>query len=171
MKIQKKSLKDYAGRAAAFLAACLLLFLSGCGGKQQTIAAGADLESLGDQILAAVEWQDKDLAPLPDQLWDRYMEQVEREDFSQYLVIAGGGSTAEEIALFEAKDEATAEATEEAMQARYEYFRKSYENYTPEQLENLDDPVLIRSGNYVFSVISPDNAAAKKAVEDWIEAQ
>lgn len=157
------------------LMALVLVFVlvlgTACGGGGKTLKSGLDLKPLGDKLLAEITWQDKDLAPLPEKLWDRYIEQVSKDDLKQYLVIAGGGSTAEEIALFEAKDKAAAERVAEAMRDRYRYFREAYSNYTPEQLKNLENPVLVLNGNYVFSVFCKENDKALKIVNDWIAEQ
>jgi len=108
---------------------------------------------------------------LPEQLWDRYIDQVDRADLKAHVVIASGGITAEEIALFEAVDETAAQRVEQAMKDRFEYFRTSFGNYTPEQLVNLEDPALIRNGNYVFSVISGENDKARELINSWISKQ
>lgn len=149
--------------------AFIAVLAASCGGAKE-LKEGADLNALADRLLTEISYQDKDLMPLPDQLWDRYIEQVSKDDLKQYKVIAGGGSTAEEIALFEAKDKEAAERIETGMKERYEYFRKSYANYTPEQLKNLEDPALVRNGNYVFSVFCTDNDKARDIINDWIKS-
>lgn len=149
----------------------LVLVLASCGGGAKTLKSGLDLTSLADKLRGSITFADKDLRPLPDKLWNRYIEQVDKADLKQYVVIAGGGATAEEIALFEAKDKASADKVAKAMEERYEYFRKSYGNYTPEQLKNLEKPALIRNGNYVFSVFCGNNDKAREIIENWIKAQ
>lgn len=148
-----------------------IVFTAGCGGGAKTLKSGLDLQTLADQLMQDIEYQDKDLGPLPEQLWDRYIEQVSRDDLKQCVLIAGGGATAEELALFEANDQAAAERVKKGMEERYDYFRNAYQNYTPEQLKNLEKPVLIMDGNYVFGVICRDNDKARDIVENWIKAQ
>ncbi len=151
------------------IAISLLLVIStaACSGGSD-LKDGLDLQTLAEDLLTGMAWQDKDLAELPDQLWDRYIDQVDQADLAAHKVIAGGGATAEEIALFQAKDAASASRVETAMKERFEYFRTAFGNYTPEQLVNLEDPVLIRNGNYVLCVISNDNPKAKQIVEAWV---
>ncbi len=153
---------------AIALSLVMVISLAACSGSGQ-LKDGLDLQTLAEDLLTGMAWQDKDLAQLPDQLWDRYIDQVDQADLAAHMVIAGGGATAEEIALFQAKDADSAARVETAMNERFEYFRTSFGNYTPEQLVNLEDPVLIRNGNYVLSVISSDNPKAKQIIEAWID--
>ena len=78
---------------------------------------------------------------------------------------------AEEVALFEAKDMNSANAIKQGMEERYEYLRTTYGNYSPEQLKNLEDPVLIQNGVYVFSVISSQDDEAENVINTWISEQ
>lgn len=152
------------------LVSSLVFFVTACGGAK-TLAPDLDLSTLAGDLLGNMAFEDKDFAPLPEQLWDRYIDQVDRADLEAHVVIAGGGITAEEIALFEAVDETAAKRVEQAMKDRFEYFRTSFGNYTPEQLVNLEDPALIRNGNYVFSVISGENDKARELINSWISKQ
>lgn len=152
---------------------CLIMVLitvGGCG-KSSALPSGLDLKTLGEELTRGVSFQDKDLAPLPDQLFSRYVEQVSAEDLLNKQVYAGGGAIAEEICLFEAKDAKTAEKVEKALQERFQYFRTSFGNYTPEQLKNLEKPALVRKDNYVFSVICSDNTKAEEIIQNWIKKQ
>lgn len=153
------------------LVIALGLSLVSCNSSKDTLAAGADLSSLATELTSQIEFKDKDLAPLNKELWDRYMTQVDFDDVKNAEIVAGGGFIAEEIALFEAVDADAAGRIEKAMQARYEEFRNSYANYTPEELKNLEEPALITNGNYVFSVFCADNDQAREIINNWISEQ
>jgi hypothetical protein len=148
-----------------------VFFLSACGSKDATLKPGLDLDSLGQQLMTQVEFKDPDLKPLDDKIWNRYVDQVDSSWLNNHLVIAGGGMVAEEICLFEAVDEAKAEEVEKAMKERYEYLKTSFGNYTPEELKNLEAPVLKRVGPYVFSVISAQNEKVETVIDQWIKDQ
>ncbi len=153
----------------SLLTLALVIVLSACNGGGKSLASGLDLKSLADEIQSGITFRDKDLGPMPDQLWDRYIDQVDQADITSHYIVSGGGATAEEIVLFEAKDQAAAERVEGNMEERYEYFRTAFGNYTPEELVNVENPALVRSGNYVFGVLSDDNPKAKEIIEGWIE--
>ena len=148
----------------------LVFTLTACGNKSGQLESGLSLDALAQDLLTKIEFQDKDLAPIPDKIRDRYMNQVDFSKVKNSAIYAGGGFIAEEIALFEANSPEDAEAIEKSIESRFEYFKTSFGNYTPEQLKNLEDPVLVRSGNYVLSVISPDNKEANNIVKAWIDS-
>lgn len=148
----------------------LVFTLVACGSKTGQLKSGLNLDGLAKNLLTKIEFQDKDLAPIPEKIRDRYMNQVDFSKVKNSAIYAGGGFIAEEIALFEANSAEDAEAVEKAIKSRFEYFKTSFGNYTPEQLKNLEDPVLIRSGNYVLSVISPNNKEANNIVKAWIDS-
>lgn len=80
------------------------------------------------------------------------------------VYIGSGGATAEEVACFEAKDEAAAAEIKKALEARIESQKEAFENYQPKEMTKLGDPVLIISGKYVFMCISDDNAKAREII-------
>ena len=67
----------------------------------------------------------------------------------------GGGSTAEEIAVFEAKSESYAKTIETKLAPkRIENKKKDYENYMPAEMTKLKSPVIVRKGNVVAVCIA-----------------
>ena len=163
--------KTTSKNALVSLVLSLVLFLSACGSQNATLKPGLDLSSLGQQLMTQVEFKDTDLKPLDDKIWNRYIDQVDSSWLNNHLVIAGGGMVAEEICLFEAVDEAKAQEVEKAMKERYAYLKTSFGNYTPEELKNLEAPVLKRVGPYVFSVISAQNEKVESVINQWIKDQ
>lgn len=161
--------KIYTTLVSLFLLSALVL--SGCqgsGSKQENLAAGLDLSALGTSLIEEVEFKDT-LEPLAEQIWNRHLAQVNPEDVKAKAVYTGGGMIAEEIALFEAKDEASAKNLVTSMKERYEYLRSSYGSYSPDELKNLESPVLLENGVYVLSVISGDKAKAEEVINNWIK--
>ena len=167
MKIRERAL------AIFFALVFVIVPLTACGGDKggAELASGADLNDLAKTIRQEIEFDDKDLDTLDEKLQSRYVNQVDFENVKSAIVVAGGGFIAEEILLFEAKDKDAASKVKSNIQDRFNYFKDSFGNYTPEQLANLEDPVLIMNGNYVFSVICKDNAKAKDVVNEWIKAK
>uniref|UniRef100_UPI0040294495 DUF4358 domain-containing protein n=1 Tax=Ruminococcus bicirculans (ex Wegman et al. 2014) TaxID=1160721 RepID=UPI0040294495 len=80
----------------------------------------------------------------------------------------GNGSaaarTAEEIACLDAHDADRAQAIADTLTARVESQKKVFENYVPEEMTKLNDPVLVTNGNYVYLCLSNDNDKAKEII-------
>ena len=65
-----------------------------------------------------------------------------------------GGSTAEEVAIFEATSKKSAEKIKKLMKQRVENKKKDFENYLPEEMPKLNNPLIVQKGNVVILVIS-----------------
>lgn len=155
---------------SSLLLLSLIVILNACGNTASTIEPGADLSSLGNEILDEVDFED-DLAVLNENLASNYLYQVNFTNVSNYQIYAGGGFIAEEIILIEAVDAEAAEAVLESINTRIDDLKTSYGNYTPEELENLEDPAIVTNGNYVFFVISSENEEAESTINEWILEQ
>lgn len=141
------------------LAGILLLALAGCGNSDVTI----DVQKLADGLKSGVTFKD-DLAAMPDSVFETYYE-VEDGDIVQKAVYAGGGGTAEEIAVFEAKDEDAAGRLKEAAEQRIADQKENFENYVPGELTKLNNPVLEVKGKYVILCVC-DNPEEARAIID-----
>jgi hypothetical protein len=75
------------------------------------------------------------------------------------------GATAEEVAVFEAKDEASAQTVKKAAQDRIENQKEGFQDYQPKEMTKLKNPILVQSGKYVVLCVSNDNTAAQKAID------
>jgi hypothetical protein len=82
---------------------------------------------------------------------------------------ASTGATAEEVSIIEARDAESAQAVMEFARARIASQKAEFENYAPEEMAKLNDPVLVRAGKYVILCLSNDNAAAERIIGDFIE--
>lgn len=153
---------------ASILSVVLSFTLVACGGTSSNLPEGLDLIPLGDQLLSDLDWAD-DLAPLDQTMQPNYFYQADFEDVSNSEIYVGGGFIAEEIILLEAVDSEAADRLEAALNEHYDYLSDSFGNYTPEELENIEEPAIVRSGNYVFGVISQDNDAAESLMNAWTE--
>ena len=73
------------------------------------------------------------------------------------------------MAVIEARDAESAQTVMEFARARIASQKAEFEDYAPEELAKLNDPVLVRAGKYVILCLSNDNAAAERIVEGFIE--
>ena len=86
------------------------------------------------------------------------------EKYTSGRVYIGGVSTAEEIACFDAVDEAAAAEIKTACENRIAAQIKSVESYNPNELPKLQDPVLVVKGNSVLMCLSNDNDKANSII-------
>ena len=89
---------------------------------------------------------------------------ISEDKYTSGKVYVGGVATVEEIACFDAVDEAAAGEIKSALEARIEAQKKAVEDYNPDELVKLNDPVLITHGNSVYMCLSNDNDKAKEII-------
>ncbi|MBQ6895427.1 MAG: DUF4358 domain-containing protein [Clostridia bacterium] len=65
-----------------------------------------------------------------------------------------GGSTAEEVAVFEVDSAKNAERIKKLIKKRIENKKKDFENYLPGEMPKLNNPLIVQKGNVVVLVIS-----------------
>ena len=128
----------------------LLLILAGCGKGE---VKDVDPSVLADTLKNAITFQDD-------------LEAVDEADFEAFKVYTGTGATAEEIAVFKAKDEQAADRLYQAMQARVESQKTAFLNYNPNEMKKLQDPLIRKKGVTVVLCVSDDTPAAEKAVKE-----
>ena len=79
---------------------------------------------------------------------------------------AGGGATAEEISVFEVKDESYA-ATVEKMAKEYIESRKdSFRNYIPEEMPKLNKPFIYRDGKIVVVCVADKYGKLESVIKE-----
>lgn len=145
-------------------------------GENTSTAAAANADATGGaeaaDRLTAAEYADNLFNGITyvDQLSEISPEMVQKvygispEKYSSGKVYVGGVSTAEEIACFDAVDEAAAGEIKSALEARIAAQIKSVEGYNPDELPKLNDPVLVTYGNSVYMCLSNDNDKAKEII-------
>lgn len=151
-------------RRIAGLLAAFLLVLTGCsaGGT-----VSADVQKLADGLISGVKFQDQMSALGQDTAVKLY--DIEAGDVAKAGVYESTGATAEEVAAFEAKDEAAAGRVKEKVGERIETQRAGFQDYQPAEMEKLKNPVVVAKGKYVVLCVSDDNAAAQKIIDSQLK--
>lgn len=139
------------------LAAALLLgvsALAGCSKKESTL----DVQKAADALKAGVTFKDE-LAPPADAAFATLYD-VKDGDVTKHAVYVSSGATAEEIAVFEAKDADAAARVKTAVDQRIADLKEGFENYVPGEMTKLNNPVVEVKGKYVLLCIcdKPDKA-------------
>ena len=109
-------------------------------------------------IKAGVTFKDE-LAPPADAAFATLYD-VKDGDVTKHAVYVSSGATAEEIAVFEAKDADAAARVKTAVDQRIADLKEGFENYVPGEMTKLNNPVVEVKGKYVLLCIcdKPDEA-------------
>ena len=139
----------------------LVSTLTGCGGKKEL-----EPRSFVEELLANAKFTDS-LNQLDDPVVP-ILYKIDAADFSEAIVYCGTAATAEEIAVFTAKDDASAERLLAAARSRVDDLIDSYKSYGPAAAMTLENSVVARSGNHVVVVVCSDSDGAKKICDKYI---
>ena len=143
------------------LAAVMILGLfSGCGAEDKK-PLEIDIGAVAEELLSGVEFDDT-LAELDSEAV-KYLYGT-GDDISA-AVYMGSGATAEEIAVFEAPDEAGGEALLATVEKHIADQIESYRNYVPTEVSRLEDALVVREGRYVIVCVAKDTNAARRIMD------
>jgi hypothetical protein len=147
---------------------CVLAFTA-CGGAENRADASLDTRRLAEALLDGVAFVDRMEEASDSAFYALYAIDPADETVTDFVFCTSTGATAEEVAVIEARDEESAQAVLDFARARISAQKDEFENYAPEEMAKLNDPVLVRAGRYIILCLSNDNAAAEAIIEDFIE--
>ena len=150
-------------KTVAFLLAivCLAALLTGCGGSKKTMEPCAFV----DDVLANANFTDS-LNQLSDDVVAQYYG-VDSADYTSAIAYGGTAATAEQIAVFEAKDSAAAERILSALQTFVAEKIEAYKSYGPAAAMSLENAPVKIIGNCVVAVVCADSDSALKVVDQY----
>ena len=156
-------MKKWLQGLAAGVFACAVL--ASCGSQNEDIQA--DINALAEELNTGITYQDP-LAKLDDDMVGMLYSVDGLVDAS--VVYMGSGATAEEIAVFDCVDAATAKdkvkpIVEEHVQSQSEAF----ENYVPEEVAKLNEAVVRQAGEYVVLSVSNDKDGANEIIDKYLK--
>ncbi|HIS16452.1 MAG TPA: DUF4358 domain-containing protein [Candidatus Scatomorpha merdavium] len=143
---------------AAILAACLALALAACG---QAKEPELNIDEFGEELYAAGTFGEE-LYPI-DESVAQGLYGLDAD--TRCWVRTGTGATAEELAVFETKDSAAAEALVEKLKTRNSDRIESYSTYIPAEVPKLEDAVMISGGRYVVLCVAQDASAVRELAQ------
>ncbi|WP_312695309.1 DUF4358 domain-containing protein [Caproiciproducens sp.] len=151
-------------RAILVVLACALLFAAGC-------AAGApkslNTEEVAKKLMSSVQFSDQ-MSKLESKTALK-LYGLDENIVPESQVYESTGATAEEVAVFEAKDETSAAKVKEAAQKRIEDQKAGFTDYQPQEMGKLKSPVLVQNGKYVILCVSNDNSGAQKVIDSFLK--
>ena len=150
-------------KTVAFLLAIVYLaaLLTGCGGSKKTMEPRAFV----DDVLANANFTDS-LNQLSDDVVAQYYG-VDSADYTSAIAYGGTAATAEQIAVFEAKDSAAAERILSALQTFVAEKVEAYKSYGPAAAMSLENATVKIIGNCVVAVVCADSDSALKVVDQY----
>lgn len=150
-------------KTVAFLLAIVYLaaLLTGCGGTKKTMEPRAFV----DDVLANANFTDS-LNQLSDDVVAQYYG-VDSADYTSAIAYGGTAATAEQIAVFEAKDSAAAERILSALQTFVAEKVEAYKSYGPAAAMSLENAPVKIIGNCVVAVVCADSDSALKVVDQY----
>ena len=150
-------------KTVAFLLAivCLAALLTGCGGSKKTMEPRAFV----DDVLANANFTDS-LNQLSDDVVAQYYG-VDSADYTSAIAYGGTAATAEQIAVFEAKDSAAAERILSALQTFVAEKVEAYKSYGPAAAMSLENAPVKIIGNCVVAVVCADSDSALNVVDQY----
>ena len=150
-------------KTVAFLLAivCMAALLTGCGGSKKTMEPRAFV----DDVLANANFTDS-LNQLSDDVVAQYYG-VDSADYTSAIAYGGTAATAEQIAVFEAKDSAAAERILSALQTFVAEKVEAYKSYGPAAAMSLENAPVKIIGNCVVAVVCADSDSAVKVVDQY----
>lgn len=141
--------------------ACLV---TGCGESGNTAAKAvpADTKSISDKIKSSAKFTDQLSEVSTAAAEKRYG--VTAAEVKSVDVYVGTGATAEEIAVFQAKDDKAAQKIKGKAEAFVKVQKDSYADYKPAEVPKLSSAVLEQKGTLVALCVSADNQKAKDLI-------
>ena len=146
---------------ALSLALCALV---GCGGQKPV---QFDPQEAADALLDSKAFSDI-LSPIQPGI-AAMLYKVPSESVDACSVYCSTGATAEEIAVFRCRDEASAATLKQAAQQRLQEQKDAYESYAPQEIPKLDNALLRASGVYVVCVVAEDYDAVRPILDKFIK--
>lgn len=146
----------------ALAAALLFTGCSSQGGSAE--AKNVEPAAAADAILNEVEFRDS-LVKAEDGAAEGLGYRLDDTIADYAIYISGSGATAEEIAVLKVAEGAGTDDAKKILEKRVEDLKFRFEDYVPEEMVKLNDPVIVTGGNVAILVLADDSAAAKKAAE------
>ena len=97
-----------------------------------------------------------------------YLFKIDYKIVEKYSFVYSAKGTAEEIGVFQLKDEADAEELKGAIQKHIQSRTKMFETYAPEQVDMNQTAVVISEGRYVALIICENPDDVRKVFKESI---
>ncbi len=141
------------------------VILTACG---KSAVSSVNVDEFAKAISQSLNFDDE-LMPI-DREMAFYIHDVE-ELVESVCVYLGSGATAEEVAVFKAKNQIAVKELKEEIAEYIEDKRKEYENYIPEEVARINKAVMVENGNLVVLCINQDNEKSRSFIENYFKGE
>lgn len=140
--------------------------LASCGGTAKELSIS--IKDLLDKAVEKIQEEGEMYSQHPDTIYDEY--QIEQAYYEEgEFRRSTDGMSVEAIAFFKAVDNEKAEIIEQKLAKYREEARKTSENYYPQHKKAAEEGVVVRSGNYVYMVISNYKSDITKVINEYFK--
>lgn len=155
---------------AILLAAVCLLSLCACGGDGKKIDISAkDLTAAALQS-TGLEGTDLFAAADDESFANRfyYYYGIETDKVRDYAIAYSSASRPEEISVLVAADGVDVKVLTDALDARRRMLISSFELYSPESVEMLNNAIIFTEGDCAVMIVAPDPAAVRDKMQELL---
>lgn len=148
---------------------CILAFaFVGCGKKtEEAKVYNFEAKSLAKEIAGQIKFEDTVEEVENDSVAGKY--ELENLKIDNMCVYMSTTATAEEMAVFVAKDDEELKAIEEKCNARIKSQISVYESYAPKEAQRLKDAYLKKFGNVLVMCVGSDAQTLDKIINGFLE--
>lgn len=140
-----------------------LLTATACGA--QTGPANLDIKSAASAVINSGAYTDTMGEAKSDAATSLY--KLAAADVADCDVYFSSMATAEECAIFKAANKSAADRILSACKDRQSSQVTSYQNYVPTEVAKINAAIIMKSGNYVFYIVSNDQTKAASALSQY----
>lgn len=155
---------------AILLAAVCLLSLCACGGDGKKIDISAkDLTAAALQS-TGLEGTDRFAAADDESFANRfyYYYGIETDKVRDYAIAYSSASRPEEISVLVAADGVDVKVLTDALDARRRMLVSSFELYSPESVEMLNNAIIFTEGDCAVLIVAPDPASVRDKMQELL---
>lgn len=154
---------------AILLAAVCLLSLCACGGDEKINISAKDLTAAALQS-AGLEGADLLMASDDESFANRfyYYYGIGTDQVRDYAIAYSSASRAEEISVLVAADGVDVKVLSDALDARRRMQRSSFELYSPESVEMLDNSIIFTEGDCAVLIVAPEPGAVRDKMQELL---
>ena len=134
---------------------------------EETVVSDYDVKAIAEAVLANVAFKDT-LGEINRRvMYSSYgLDETKMANAAGY---AGGGATAEEIAIFEVKDASYADEVAKVAKSYIERRKSSFKSYIPEEMPKLERPFIYKNGKLVVVCIADHYGKLENIIKEYMK--
>lgn len=152
-------------KTIAVILTVVLVLASGCAKKDSGLKV--DAATAANQLTRSLTFTDQ-MSPVDDDTALKLFG-LDKNLLQKWRAYESTGATAEEVAVFDAKDSDSAQKVKVSVEQRIANQKACFADYQPIEMKKLKEPVLITVGNSVILCVTNDNNAAQKEIGSLIK--